>query len=93
MVEVSVIIPVYNVKPYLKKSLDSICTQTLTNLQIILIDDGSNDGSESICDEYANKDARIVLIHQKNHGVSAARNKALDLASGKYLFLWMRMIM
>lgn len=82
---ISVIIPVYNVKRYLKKCLDSIIYQTYKDLQIIIIDDGSNDGSELICDEYSKKDSRIMVLHQKNSGVSAARNNALDEANGDYI--------
>ena len=82
---ISVIIPVYNVKDYVKESIESVINQTYKNLEIIIIDDGSNDDSEKICDEYAKKDKRIKLIHQKNQGLSAARNKGLDIANGKYI--------
>ena len=83
--KVSVIIPVYNVKPYVTEALDSVINQTYKNLEIIVIDDGSNDGSESICDEYSKKDSRIKLIHQKNGGLSAARNTGLDNMTGEYV--------
>lgn len=82
---VSVIIPVYNVEQYLRRCIDSVLAQTYTDLEIILVDDGSPDGSGAICDEYAAKDSRIKVIHQANAGVSAARNAGMDLASGEYL--------
>lgn len=81
---VSVIIPVYNVKNYIRTCLDSVLAQTWTNLEIFLIDDGSDDGSEEICDEYAARDKRIVVVHQENRGLSAARNAGLALAGGDY---------
>lgn len=80
---VSVIIPVYNVRPYLKEALDSVVNQTYKKLEILIIDDGSSDGSDEICDIYANKDERIIVIHQENKGLSAARNKGLELMSGE----------
>ena len=82
---ISVIVPVYNVKPYIAKCLDSIMRQTYTNIEIIVVDHGSTDGSEHICDEYANKDQRIIVIHQKNGGLAAARNTGIDAAHGEYL--------
>lgn len=80
---VSVIIPVYNVEKYLAKCLDSIIGQTYTKLEIILVDDGSTDGSGVICDAYAEQDKRIHVIHKLNAGVSAARNTGLKLARGE----------
>lgn len=80
---VSVIIPVFNVKPYLVEALDSIVCQTYENLEIIIIDDGSFDGSKEICKSYANNDNRIIFVHQNNKGLSNARNKGLDLMSGE----------
>lgn len=80
---VSVIIPVYNVNSYLTEALDSVLCQTYSRLEIIVIDDGSTDGSELICDEYSRRDPRIRLIHQKNQGLSAARNAGLDIMTGE----------
>ena len=81
---VSVIIPVYNVKPYLREALDSVIGQTYRRLEIIIVDDGSTDGSGDICDEYSS-DPRVTVIHQANGGLSNARNKGLTLAKGEYL--------
>lgn len=82
---ISVIIPVYNVEKYLDKCIDSIINQTYSNLEIILIDDGSTDNSGKICDKYALLDSRIKVIHKKNGGLSDARNVGIDNANGKYL--------
>ena len=82
--KVSIILPIYNVDKYLSKCLDSILAQTYRDLEIILIDDGSTDDSAKICDEYAKCDKRIVVKHQKNGGVSAARNAGLELATGEF---------
>lgn len=82
---ISVIIPVYNVEQYLQTSLDSVLNQDYSDLEIILIDDGSTDRSGLICDEYAKKDSRIHVIHQENKGAAAAKNAGLRMASGKYL--------
>lgn len=82
---VSVIVPVYNVEKYLHQCVDSIINQTYRNLEIILVDDGSPDNCGAICDEYALKDRRILVIHQENQGLSAARNAGLDIASGDYI--------
>ena len=81
----SIIVPVYNVKSYLKKCVESIINQTYTNLQIILVDDGSTDGSQDICDEFAQRDSRIVVIHKENGGLSTARNVGRDRAKGVYI--------
>lgn len=81
---VSVIVPVYNVKPYLKRCLDSILQQDYDNLEIILVDDGSTDGSGAMCDAYADG-YKVRVLHQKNQGVSVARNMALDQARGEYV--------
>lgn len=78
MAEISVIVPVYNVESYLSRCVDSILNQTFRDLELILIDDGSLDGSPAICDEYGRKDSRVRVIHQKNGGLSSARNAGLD---------------
>lgn len=85
MPELSIIVPVYKVEKYLPRCIDSILAQTFGDFELILIDDGSPDGCGRICDEYAQKDKRIVAIHQKNMGVSAARNAGLDIARGRYI--------
>lgn len=82
---ISIIIPVYNVKDYLEKCLHSVCGQTYKNLEIIVVDDGSTDGSGEICDRFAQADSRIKVIHQPNSGQSSARNKGLSIARGAYL--------
>lgn len=88
MPKVSVIIPVYNVEAYLKQCLDSVINQTLKDIEIILVDDESPDNCPKICDDYAKKDKRIKVIHQKNRGLGGARNAGLDVALGEYvLFL------
>ena len=82
---ISVIVPVYNIEEYLPRCLDSILAQTYTELEIILVDDGSTDCSGVICDQYAKKDKRIKVIHKENGGVSSARNIGLDRATGEYI--------
>lgn len=81
----SIITPVYNVESYLNRCLQSILTQSFCAFELILIDDGSTDKSSLLCDEWAAKDSRIIVIHQENRGVSAARNAGLEVAKGKYL--------
>ena len=84
--EVSVIIPVYNVAPYIERCLDSAVGQTLASLEVIVIDDGSTDGSAAICDAWAQRHpGRLRVIHQDNAGVSAARNRGIEAARGRYL--------
>lgn len=83
--KISVIVPVYKVEKYLKRCVDSILDQTYENLEIILVDDGSPDASPLICDEYAIKDSRVTVIHQKNSGLSGARNAGIEKATGKYI--------
>lgn len=85
MDKISIIIPVYNVEPYIKKCLDSIINQTHTNLEILLIDDGSTDNSGKICNEYAGKDNRIKVVHKENGGESSARNVGLNIFTGDYV--------
>lgn len=82
---ISVIVPIYKVEPYLQRCLDSVVNQTYTNLEIILIDDGSPDNCPQICDDYAAKDNRIVVIHKENGGLSDARNVGLDICKGEYI--------
>ena len=84
----SVIIPIYKVEQYLRQCVDSVLAQTYTDVEIILVDDGSPDSCPAICDEYAKKDSRIKVIHKPNGGLSDARNAGLDMAQGEYvLFL------
>ena len=83
--KISVIVAIYNVEQYLHKCIDSILAQTYENLEIILVDDGSPDKSGAICDEYAQKDSRVKVIHKQNGGQSTARNAALDIATGEYI--------
>lgn len=82
---VSVIIPVYNVEKYLDKCVQSVVDQTYKDLEIILVDDGSPDNSPQLCDDWAEKDDRIVVIHKKNGGLSDARNHGLDVSTGEYI--------
>jgi len=82
---ISVIVPVYKVEKYLPKCVDSILAQTYRNLEIILVDDGSPDGCPAICDAYAEKDHRVLVIHKENGGLSDARNAALDRISGDFV--------
>ena len=82
---VSIIVPVYNAETTLRHCVDSILSQEFTDFELLLVDDGSQDSSGSICEEYAGRDARVRVIHQENSGVSAARNNALDRARGEYL--------
>lgn len=85
MKKISIIVPVYNVEKYVEKCIQSLINQSYKNIEIILVDDGSNDRSNKIIDEYAKVDSRILTIHQKNKGVSAARNAGLKVATGKYV--------
>ena len=74
--------PIYNVKKYIQQCVESLINQTYKNLEIILIDDGSTDGCGELCDEFGKKDQRIHVIHKQNGGLSDARNKGIDVASG-----------
>lgn len=85
MAEVSVIVPVYNVEKYLNACIDSILAQTFTDFELILVDDGSQDNSGAICDDYARKDERITVIHQKNQGQAAARNNGIKIARAEWI--------
>lgn len=84
--KISVIVPVYNVEKYLRRCIDSILSQTFSDFELLLIDDGSKDKSGDICDEYAAKDARIRVFHKDNGGVSSARNLGLVKANGEFIF-------
>ena len=83
--KISIIIPIYNVENYLVRCLESVIHQTYDNLEIILVDDGSPDQCGHICDEYKEKDDRIIVIHQKNKGLSEARNAGIEVATGSYV--------
>ena len=83
--KVSIIVPVYKVEKYLRKCIDSIINQTLKDIEIILVDDGSPDKCGKICDEYAAKDTRIKVIHKENGGLSSARNAGMEVAEGEYI--------
>ena len=85
MDKVSIIVPVYNAQEYINRSLKSICSQTYQNLEVVLVDDGSTDDSLKICQSWAKQDVRILVYHQENTGVSKARNKGIELASGDYV--------
>lgn len=85
MNRVSIIVPVYNTKKYLDRCVKSLISQTYNNIEIILVDDGSTDGSSELCEKYKSIDSRIVVVHQKNAGVSAARNQGIEIASGEYI--------
>lgn len=82
---ISIIVPVHNVKQYLNRCIQSLVAQTYSNIEIILIDDGSTDGSQDICDTWERTDWRIKVIHQKNFGISVARNSGLDIAKGDFI--------
>ena len=84
--KISVIIPVYNVEKYLRECLDSVISQTLAEIEIVCVNDGSKDGSRDILSEYEKKDDRIVVVDKENGGLSSARNCGLDVAKGKYVY-------
>lgn len=84
--KISVIVPVYNVEKYLRRCIDSILSQTFSDFELLLIDDGSKDKSGDICDEYVAKDVRVKVFHKANAGVSSARNLGLDKAKGEFIF-------
>jgi glycosyltransferase involved in cell wall biosynthesis len=86
--KVSVIIPVYNTEKYLRQCLDSVVNQTLKDIEIICINDGSTDKSLTILRDYASKDNRIVVINNTNEGAGASRNKGLEISNGTYLVFW-----
>ncbi|MBQ9782222.1 MAG: glycosyltransferase family 2 protein [Clostridia bacterium] len=82
---ISVIVPVYNVQKYLPRCIESILNQSYKDIELILVDDGSPDNTGEICDYYAKKDSRVVVIHKENGGVSSARNAGLNIAKGKFI--------
>ena len=84
-IDISIIVPVYNVEKYLEKCIDSILNQTFKEFELILVNDGSKDSSGTICDKYTEKDSRIKVVHKKNGGLSSARNAGLSIAKGKYI--------
>ena len=92
MPQISVIVPVYKVEAYLARCVDSVLAQTFSDFDLILVDDGSPDNSGAICDEYAEKDPRIVVIHQKNGGLSAARNAGIEWAFAHSNSQWLNFI-
>lgn len=83
--KISIIVPVYNAEEYLDKCVSSILNQTERDIQLILVDDGSTDGSRRLCESYAEQDARVLFLHQENAGVSAARNRGISQAEGQYI--------
>ncbi len=85
---ITVVLAVYNVENYLNRSIESIANQTYKNIEVILIDDGSTDNSPSICDEWAEKDQRVRVIHKQNEGLSMARNTGIEEANGEYIFFF-----
>ena len=82
---ISIIVPVYNAEKYIQRCLDSLQQQTLQNIEMVIVDDGSTDGSGAICDEYARRDSRVRVFHKTNGGVSSARNLGLDQAQGEFV--------
>lgn len=82
---ISIVVPVYNVENYLDRCVKSIIAQVYTNIEIILVDDGSSDNSGKICEKWKEKDKRIIVIHKKNGGLSSARNAGIEIAKGKYI--------
>ena len=84
--KISIIMPVYNVEDYIGKCIDSVLAQTLKEFEFLIVDDGSKDKSGQICDEYAAKDSRIQVIHKENGGAPSARNTAMEIAKGKYMY-------
>lgn len=85
MPTISVIVPIYNVEPYLHRCVDSVLEQTFADFELILVDDGSPDNCGAICDEYATKDGRVRVIHKENGGLSSARNAGIEAAAGEFI--------
>lgn len=92
-VKVSVVVPVYNVEKYVSECIESVLSQTLDGIEVILVDDGSTDNSGLICEEYAQKYPEIIrYVRKENEGVSIARNTGLELANGEFVHFWILMI-
>ena len=87
MPKVSIIVPVYNVEKYLDRCMESLLNQTLNDIEIIMVDDGSPDNCPQMCDDYAKKDSRVKVVHKVNGGLGYARNTGLDVATGEYVAL------
>lgn len=87
MIKISIIVPVYNVKKYIKRCVESLIKQTYQNIEIILVDDGSDDGSEVLCDQFLGEDKRIIVFHKENVGLSDARNYGITRCTGEYVLL------
>lgn len=87
MIKVSIILPIYNVAPYLKEAFESIISQTLKEIEIIAVNDGSTDNSQEIIEKYSQQDSRIISLYQENQGQSVARNLALEYARGEYIYM------
>ena len=88
LVSVSIIVPIFRVELYLRECIESLISQTLKDIEIILVDDGSDDGCAQICDQYAERDSRIKVVHKKNGGLDSARKAGIAIASGKYVGYW-----
>lgn len=84
-IKVSIIVPIYNVEKYLDRCMESLLNQTLKDIEIIMVDDGSPDNCPKMCDEYAKKDSRVKVIHKRNAGLGEARNSGLKIISGKFV--------
>lgn len=84
-VKVSIIVPIYNVEKYLDRCMQSLLNQTLKEIEIVLVDDGSPDNCPKMCDEYAKKDSRVKVVHKQNAGLGYARNSGLENATGEYV--------
>ena len=83
--KISVIVPVYKVEEYISQCINSILNQTFDDFELILVDDGSTDNSLEICERYANRDSRIVIVNQKNQGVGVSRNQGIDISTGNFI--------
>lgn len=92
-IKISIIVPIYNVEKYLDRCMDSLLNQTLKDIEIIMVDDGSPDNCPQMCDEYAKKDNRVKVVHKENGGLGYARNSGLDVATGEYVALLILTIM